>query len=407
MKTAILGLGVSGRACIDYLRGRGNIIVGVDSALPQIEGIPILSDREKPQLEGIELLVKSPGIPYTHPWVQAAQRLGIPIESEIDLALIELSKRGKTVLGITGSNGKTTTTLLAAHLLHLSGKKAVAAGNVGIPLITQIEADYDIFVVELSSFQLEQIKQRPFLDGALILNITPNHLNHHSTFETYREAKLRIATCLKEDARLYVTEQVIRTCGSFLSRESMKKVETFCSLGYRDRSYHLFPHDLENAAAALALTGVSLETFEEGITTFVRPPHRLEFVRDVAGICYINDSKATSVDAVIKAVQAVKGPIILIAGGVDKGGEFRDWLPYFREKVLRVLALGEAAGRIQRELGAEIRVDKVSSLEEGVRLAGASAGDTVLLSPGCSSYDMFKDYQHRGEVFRKIVEQIG
>lgn len=407
MKTVLLGLGISGRACIDYLRGRGDTILGVDSALPHIEGVPVISDREIPQLEGIDLVVKSPGIPYTHPWAQEAQLLGIPIVGEIDLALAELSKRGKTVLGITGSNGKTTTTLLAAHLLRLSGKKAIATGNVGVPLIAQIEADYDTFVVELSSFQLEQIVQNPLLEGALILNITPNHLDRHPTFEAYREAKLRIATCLKERARLYVTEQVIQTCGSFLPRQSMKKVETIFSLGYRDRCYHLFPHDLENASAALALTGVSLETLEEGIATFVRPPHRLEFVRDVAGICYINDSKATSVDAVIKAVQALKGPIILIAGGVDKGGEFRDWIPHFRGKVLRILALGEAAERIKRELEVEMRVDKVSSLEEGVRLAGASTGDTVLLSPGCSSYDMFKDYQHRGEIFRKIVEQIG
>jgi UDP-N-acetylmuramoylalanine--D-glutamate ligase len=309
------------------------------------------------------------------------------------------------ILGVTGSNGKTTTTLLAAHLLQTAGLKALAVGNVGIPLITQLERDADAYVVELSSFQLEGILERGILDGAVILNLTPNHLDRHPSFEDYCQAKKRIASCLKEKAPLYVSQQVADLGINGVIFDSWKeKVETILPLSYRD---NLYPHDLENFAAAFALTSVSEETLRLGIKTFIRPPHRLESVRNVSGVLYMNDSKATSVDAVIKAVGALKGPILLIAGGVDKGGNFSDWLPYFKGKVARVFALGAAAGRIAKELSPEIDVEQVSNLEEGIMQASkrASAGYTVLLSPGCSSYDQFRDYQHRGEMFRQIVEE--
>ena len=408
MKVVVLGLGVSGKCAADYLRERGDEVLGVDRIQTALEGIRVVSDAEQPQLENVELLVKSPGIDGSHPWVRAALLRGIAVVGEIDLALAELDQRGKRILAVTGSNGKTTTTLLAAHLLKTSGTRALAAGNIGVPLLSQIDGDDEIFVVELSSFQLERIVIRPIFEGGVILNITPNHLDRHSSFDAYMQAKLKIALCLKEHAPLYVTQQVLEVCGAQIKAPKIKKVETIWPLGYRDNRYRLFPHNVENALAAFALTGVSLANLQKGIETFVSPPHRLEFVREIAGVRYMNDSKATSVDAVIKALQALEAPIILIAGGVDKGGTFSDWLPFCRGKVKSVLALGEAAERIERELGREMSVQRVSSLQEGVRIAArqAYAGDTVLLSPGCSSYDQFRDYLQRGETFTHIVREL-
>jgi UDP-N-acetylmuramoylalanine--D-glutamate ligase len=407
MKALVLGLGISGKAAALYLRNRGDEVLGVDRVLQTLDGIVTISEAAPIQLEGIDLVVKSPGVRQTHPWVEAARMRKLPVVGEIDLAFAELKNRGKAVFGVTGSNGKTTTTLMTAHLLNTSGKKAIAAGNVGIPLIAQIDSDAEVFVVELSSFQLEQIVANPVLDKAVILNITANHLDRHPSFEDYCQAKLRIATCLKENAPLFVSKQAAQLCGSkYAIFDSMQeKVETICSLGYRDSVY---PHDLENISAAYALASVPVDALKRGVATFIRPPHRLEFVRKVAGVAYINDSKATSVDAVIKAVQAIPGPIILIAGGVDKGGAFCDWLPHFKGKVVRVVALGEASKRIERELSPLIVVHQVSSLAEGVHMASkiAEAGDTVLLSPGCSSYDQWIDYEHRGEAFRQIVEEF-
>lgn len=410
MKSVVLGLGLSGKAAARYLKKRGDAVLGVDRVASPFDGIDVYSESEPICLNGIDLVIKSPGIPNSHPWVIAALSKKIPIVGEIDLAFAELKKRDKKVLGITGSNGKTTTTLMTAHLLNCSGQKALAAGNVGIPLLDQVEQDVEVFVVELSSFQLENIVENPVLDGAVILNVTPNHLDRHASFEEYAQAKLRIATCLKKNAPLYLSRQGALALSSWVSDYTIfdlekEKVETILPLGYRD---NLYPHDLENVSAAFALTRVSAETLKKGMATFIRPPHRLEFVSKVSGITYINDSKATSVDAVIKAVQAVQGPVILIAGGVDKGGDFSDWIPFFCGKVVKVLALGQAAKRIKKELSPTVGVDEVSSLEEGVSRATqqAKVGTTVLLSPGCSSYDQFRDYQHRGEVFRQIVNTL-
>lgn len=408
MKAVVLGLGLSGRCAATFLQERGDEVIGVDRTQPRLEGIPVLLDTLTPQLDGVELVVKSPGINMEHSWVQAAVKCSIPVVGEIDLALSELARHRKKVLAVTGSNGKTTTTLLAAHLLNTSGVPALATGNVGIPLLSQIESDCEVFVVELSSFQLECIVINPVLDGAVVLNITPNHLDRHASFDEYIQAKLRVALCLKEQAPFYLTDQVADVCKGQIAAPVIKRVETIWPLGYTDNHNRLFPHDVHNALAALALTQVSLESFQKGLETFVRPPHRLEFVAEKRGVKYINDSKATSVDAVIKALQALDAPLILIVGGVDKGGAFTDWLPFCKGKVKLVLALGEAAERIERELKDEMTIQRISSLQEGVRIAANQArrGDTVSLSPGCSSYDQFKDYQHRGEAFTQQVREL-
>lgn len=388
MNTLILGLGVSGKAALEFCQKRGDRVSVYDD----------INAPHPVNLDQIDRVVKSPGIPLTHPVAKAAHERGIPLVGEVDLALAEI--KGKTLYAVTGSNGKTTTTLLTAHLLNLVGKKTLAVGNVGTPLLSQIDSDFECLVVELSSFQLETIVPLPVFDGAVLLNITPNHLDRHKTFEAYAQAKFRLQACLKERAPFYISQQV---ADSFPVQGCIFDIETFSQLSYRDR--RLYPHDLQNCAAAAALAGVGREVVEEGLATFVKPPHRIEFVREWRGVSFVNDSKATSVDAVKKAVEALSAQVILIAGGVDKGGLFREWVPLFLKKVRMVYALGEAAGRIESELSPTIKVDKVSSLEEGVEKAAryAQQGDTVLLSPGCSSFDQFKNYEHRGDKFKELV----
>ncbi|MCC5831560.1 MAG: UDP-N-acetylmuramoyl-L-alanine--D-glutamate ligase [Chlamydiales bacterium] len=388
MHVLIIGLGVSGSAARAFCEKRGDRITVYDDALAPG---PLC-------LEGIDLAVKSPGIPFSHPFVQAVQKRGISMVGEIDLALSEI--RGKTLYAITGSNGKTTTTLLAAHLLNTAGKKAVAVGNVGKPLISQIDADVEFFVIELSSFQLESIKAKAYFDAGALLNLTPNHLDRHKTFEAYAKAKLRLVECLKEGAPFFVGGAVAKQynlSGIVISLESIS------SLSYRDERF--YPHDWENIAAAYALTGVDRHVLQKGLATFKKPPHRIEFVRQYKGITFINDSKSTSIDAVAKAVEAMQTPVVLIAGGVDKGGEYAKWIPLFRGKVRKAFLMGEAAKRIECELSSEIVVEKVADLEEGVKKAAlfAKKGETVLLSPGCSSYDQFKNYEDRGDRFKEMV----
>lgn len=417
-KAVILGLGVSGLAAVSYLLKQHVELIGVDRnpSLASIEGIKFLSEEDPIDLDGVDCLVKSPGIPCTHPWVLKAIGSNIPIVSELDLALSALQTAGKTLIGITGSNGKTTTTLLTAHALQKKGIRAVAAGNVGTPLLSQINDSSDVYVVELSSFQLESIHANPILDFAVILNITPNHLDRHASFEEYAQIKFRIQDCLKPHASLMVHSQMRASFASYFHPHAAciffdnlkERVETILSLSYRERRSRLYSHDLDNFSAAYAVVsrlGITDSQFGEAVSSFQKPPHRIEFIRTWQGVDFVNDSKATSVDAVIKAVKAMPSRVGLIAGGVDKGGSFREWVPIFRQKVTTVFALGEAQDRIMSELTPHVPVIKVASLEEGVLKASkmAQKGETVLLSPGCSSYDQFKDYQQRGDRYKELV----
>ena len=384
MHVLILGLGVSGQAALEFCKKRGDTVSVFDDTLAP----------EPFSLEEIDLVVKSPGISLDHPLVTTAQKGRTPIVGEIELALKEL--KGKTVYAVTGSNGKTTTTLLATHLLQAEGKKALAVGNVGTPLIAQIDADVDYFVVELSSFQLETLHHFPIFDGAVVLNITPNHLDRHASFDAYAQAKLNVRKSLKKGAPFYMSQAV---ADQFKVQGTVFDVEAIPFLSYRGGGF--YPHEMENVAAALALTGASLD----GIASFEKPPHRIEFVREVGGVTFVNDSKATSVDAVAKAVEAIPSKVILIAGGIDKGGAYADWVPLFKEKVSRVIAIGEAAARLEEELCPEVEVERAQSIEEAIKKATlyAKSGETVLLSPGCSSYDQFKSYEHRGNRFKELV----
>jgi len=409
-KALIFGMGVSGKACAEYLSRRGATVIGVDKN----PALGILGEQELLPWEEIDLCVKSPGIPPNHLLVKEAVRRSLPIFSEIELGLRHLARRNALLFGITGSNGKTTTTLLTTHILQTCGKKALAVGNVGVPLLSMVEADAEVFVIELSSFQTEALAC-PVLDAAVILNITPNHLDRYGSLEEYALAKLAIEKSLKSTASLYLQEDVEKSYQSYLTKQAEsfptlhEKIASFSQVSYRGGGA---PHDEENFRAALALCrilGISEQEAREASRSFCKPPHRIEHVGEVRGIVFVNDSKATSIDAVSKALTSVGGEIILIAGGHDKGGSFQELIPFVQKKVKKILAIGETAGRIQRELESFVSVEIMETLDLAVKKAWqiATAGDTVLLSPGCSSYDQFKDYQERGDLFKHLVSELG
>lgn len=407
----VLGLGVSGRAAAERLLREGYAVIGVDD---QIGEDPIKDLISKGMKRGdeidwpsISLLVVSPGISPKHRIVQSAIDHGVEIIGEAELGLRQIKQ---PVVAVTGTNGKTTVTFLVEHILNASGVKAKALGNVGTPLSTYQADPDEVLVVELSSFQLETLST-PVIDAAVLLNITPDHLDRYASMEEYAKTKCRLQSLVKPQAPFFVSHQVVERFGNCLKpgyqvyeRES---VESFLPLKYRE----LGKHEWENAAAAWALCkrfGVLPEQFCQGLESFQKPHHRIEFVAEIGGVLFYDDSKGTNIDAVIQAVNAMKGPVILIAGGVDKGASYLLWKEVFQGKVKRIVALGQAAPKMNAELNPFFEVDMADSLSSAVEIAQASAvkGDRILLSPGCSSYDMFRDYAHRGEEFQRKVREL-
>ena len=344
---------------------------------------------------------------------------------------MELACRSITqpFIGITGTNGKTTVTLLVEHVLNHCGKAAAALGNVGVPLTSELTEldESQIIVAELSSYQLETL-QTPLIDAGVILNITPDHLDRYGSMEEYAQAKFQIASCMKPGAPLYIEERALKDYEHLLRDPSVLSYgySSGCPL-YTDKTnvylngelaYPLPPaqrsiasHDVENQMAAFALChalGVSGDQFLEALKSFKKPPHRIEFVEKIGGVSYYDDSKGTNIDAVIRAVALFPGQVILIAGGVDKGFSYHSWVEAFGGKVKKICAIGQAAEKMERELSEELSVARFATLDEAVHDAFrmAKSGDTVLLSPGCSSFDMFRDYAHRGDEFKRIVREL-
>ncbi len=394
-RALVLGYGESGRAAERFLEHQGWAVVIADQKSDE----RVFADDDLRALEGVELVIVSPGVAPTQCLYAEAVVRGLPVIGEIELGLRVLKHRA---VGITGTNGKTTVTLMVAHALNRCGLRAVAVGNVGVPLTQALlsEPEETILVVELSSWQLETVGQEA-LEAAILLNITPDHLDRHITMEHYAAAKARIQYALKPNGRLYLHEEVAREFGEHFQRPYAT---------YRAKGDEA-SHDEANAWAAYSLCqtfGVGEKEFFAAIQDFRKPPHRMEFVRSIEGVDYIDDSKGTNVDAVLKAVQSLKGPILLIAGGVDKRGGYEVWQKSFPGCVKGIFAIGEAAEAIQACLGSELPVRRCANLQEAVVFAREAAieGDTVLLSPGCASYDMFKNYKHRGESFQSLVHQL-
>lgn len=391
----LIGLGVSGQSAAKFLLSLGYQVYGVDEKKEKCEESFHLGVLKAPlDLKEIDLVVLSPGVSPSDFWVQKAIEEKKEVIGEAELALRHLNQKA---VGITGTNGKTTVTLLVEHILISSGRKAKALGNVGTALSGYVgEADLDeIAVIELSSYQIDTLYAQK-LDAALILNITPDHLDRYKTMENYAQSKANIERCLKPDGALFLFEEIALKYGSLFSRP-------FLSFGS-----DLSSHDEVNVQAAFLLCsylGVKEEEFLSGLKTFKKPSHRIELVRKLRGVSYYDDSKGTNIDAVIKAVHSMDGQTILIAGGVDKGASYLPWKESLQGRVKQMFLIGQSALKIQQELGLFFNVQIVDSLADAVQLAfyAASPGECVLLSPGCSSFDMFRDYAHRGKEFQRFV----
>ncbi len=444
----IVGAARSGIAAAEFLLTRGARVILTDireyqALASAIEPLPSLA-RESGGLtlelgghraesfRKCDLVVVSPGVSLALPFFEESRRAGIPIIAEIELAANHL--RGK-ILGITGSNGKTTTTALVAELLNASGLKACLAGNIGIPLTSYVPTSTpeDIYVTELSSFQLEGISSfKPFVGS--ILNLTPDHLDRYRDFESYIEAKKRIfmnqsssdfAVLNADDPRTASMAGEVASQAVLFSRRIEPGWGTFVRGGdliYRDENREQVllsaadiglkgEHNLENVLAACAialLAGAGAGSMRDAVHGFIGVEHRLEQAAEIEGVLYFNDSKATNVDATIKSLEAFPGHIRLIAGGRDKGADFTVLRPLVRERVEQLVLIGEAAGKIREALQDIVEISQADSLPQAVFLCARSAhpGDIVLLAPACASFDMFRNYEHRGQVFKQAVLEL-
>ena len=390
-----------------------------------------LGAHTNPTFLAQDLIVPSPGVPATLPALVGARQAGIPIRSEIELASHFL--RGRLV-AITGSNGKTTTTALVAHILAGAGIPVIVAGNIGTPLISRVEesTDRSVTVAEVSSFQLELIDS--FLpDIAVMLNLTPDHLDRHASFEEYCRAKLRLFQNQTERdfAVLNADDPVVarqapsgpRICWFSRSR----RVAVGASLRdsrivFRDDGgeTHLLDrgdiglrgeHNVENvlaAASAAWLSGAAAPAIAAGVRSFPGVEHRLELVAEIGGVHFFNDSKATNVDAALKALSAFSGGLHVILGGKDKGGSYAPLIEPLRRRARLVLLIGAAAENIEDQIGAAVPVMRAGTLDRALALAWERArpGDTILLAPACASFDQFENYEHRGRVFKQLVRAL-
>jgi UDP-N-acetylmuramoylalanine--D-glutamate ligase len=391
-RALVLGLARSGRAAQAALEAGGTEVVAADRALGNDEDLALL--------DGVDVLVKSPGVPGEAPLVAAARERGIPVWSEIELASRLLPN---PILGVTGTNGKTTTTELLGAMLA-----ARTAGNVGTALselVGDVPAD-DWIVCELSSFQLEDVDRfRPRI--AVLLNLEPDHLDRHGSFEAYRAAKLRVFE------NQVVEDVAILPRGFGPVPGAARRVEFAADDELPAEPLIPGAHNRENAAAATAAAraaGRDDASIAEALRTFPGVEHRLELVAEIDGVRYVNDSKATNAAATHRALTAYDAPTHLILGGRPKG---ETWDELAREiaaaDVVTAYLIGEAAEPLSVDLGYENVPYLISvTLERAVAEAASAArpGDVVLLSPACASYDQFLDYEHRGEEFRRLVQNL-
>jgi len=381
-----------------------------------------------------DLVIMSPGVPLDTPPVEKALLWGIPVWSEIELAGRMFNA---PVIAVTGTNGKTTTTALLGEMFKAAGVPTVVAGNIGIPLIGEADriTPAHVVVAEVSSFQLECIHTfRPKV--GIVMNLTPDHLDRHRTMEEYRDAKGKIF--LNQGAGdfsvLNYDDEYVRTLASgtrgeviFFSLRHILEKGAYLSGGelcfsdgekeavicHRDDLFIKGDHNVENVLAACCgalLMGLNPESVRKTLKEFKGVKHRLQYVAEIDGVKYINDSKGTNPDSSIKALQAYSDPIILIAGGKNKGSDFNGFAEAIKERVKEVILLGEAAPEIEQALESVgyQKFSVVRSLEEAVLRASRIAlpGEIVLLSPACASWDMFNNYEERGDLFIRQVEAL-
>ncbi len=441
-RVLVVGLGRSGVASALFLKKQGaRVAVSDTKSGDELRNeIPVLLDNGitvetgghgERTFRGQDLIVVSPGVPVDAPPLKQARSLGESVIGEIELAAQFLPG---PVVAITGSNGKTTTTTLAAEIMTASGFPTLVGGNIGTPAISLAEraTPETVIVLEVSSFQLETIQTfRPKV--AVVLNVTPDHLDRHRTFEIYVDAKARIfenqqasdfavlnaddPTCVSMGTRTKAQvfwfsrhDEVQRGAwvrdGKILFRDAkgQREILEVADIPLKGA------HNLENVLAAVcagALMGCPPDKIRQAVRDFKAVEHRLEFVATIRGVDYYNDSKATNVDATIKALESFPSNIHLILGGKDKGSDYTVLNDLLKQRVKRVYTIGAAAAKIEPQIkGPEII--HAETLENAIRKANAAAqpGDVVLLAPACASFDQFKSYEHRGKVFKEIVRAL-
>ena len=396
----MIGLARSGIAVARVLREQGAEVVGVDSSqAPSIEGVPTHAGDGMAQLEGVRTVVKSPGVPQSAPAVVAARERGIAVIGELEIAWRLLPNR---FVAVTGSNGKTTTVEMIGHVFREAGEPVAVAGNVGTALSSLVgEVGEEVTIVcEASSFQLEDADEfAP--DVAVLLNIVPDHLDRHGTFGAYRDAKLRIFA-RQERGDVAISPKGMPVPGG--ARGVPMPSLAAGDVGVRGE------HNLRNAEAAAAAClacGIAEKAVRAALRTFRGVPHRLEEVTSAGGVTWVNDSKATNVDAALTALASFEGGVHLILGGQGKGQDFTPLREAVQTRCRAVYVIGEDAPAIRAALvgGDGPELVEAGTLEGAVAAAreAASAGETVLLSPACASFDQFRDFEARGDRFRELV----
>jgi UDP-N-acetylmuramoylalanine--D-glutamate ligase len=442
-RVVVVGASKSGLAMSRFLMSRQASVVLTDAKPLEALGPDVGAiGREGAKLElgghdvgsftSADLVTVSPGVPLTIQAIAEARRKGVRVVGEIELASWFLQG---ILIGITGTNGKSTTTALTAHLLAQAGLRATACGNIGLPLTDLIPKDAPdhYYVVELSSFQLEGIDSfRPWI--AALLNLAPDHQDRYPDPVPYYQAKSRIfrnqgrsdhAILNRDDPEVWALAKGLKAHVHPFSRLTMVE-EGACVSGDRivvrrdDRdiraislaSIPLFgAHNVENVMTSLLiadLCGVPLPRAERALAGFRGLPHRLEKVRAAGGVTWYNDSKATNVSATIKSLESFPGRVVLILGGKDKGGDFAQLVPLIRERVTHLVLMGQARDAIASQVGAVVPTTKVKDMKSAVEAArnAAAEGDVVLLAPACASFDQYSGFEERGEDFRRLVLQI-
>jgi len=441
-RVLVVGLARTGVATALFCAARGAAVTATDSRNEAQIGEAVAKMRDagvKLELGGHkqstflqqDLIIPSPGVPADVPLLQGARAKSVAIWSEIELAY--RFRQGK-LIGITGSNGKTTTTSLVEHILRTASFPTILAGNIGTPLIACVERmTHDtVTVVELSSFQLELIQEFR-TDISVFLNLTPDHLDRHHTMELYGKAKARIFENQREEdfavlnaddsattplaptrPRVYWFSRKQRAAqGAFLHGDDIvfRDDGTEEMVLKRDEVPLPGAHNLENVLAAIVaarIAGASAKAVAEGVRSFAGVEHRLEFVAEINGVRYFNDSKATNVDATLKALDSFPGRILVILGGKDKGSDYTALQTPLRERAILALLIGAAADKISNQIDGTVAIERAGTLERAVEIASqaARAGDVVLLAPACASFDQFENYEHRGRVFKALVHEL-